>query len=213
MLGSQTFVVLCACAILRWQLGTRWRYGLTSRYVWQRLFWLGLVTPIGIKCSMYLVGSFFDFPLKISTFFGDADAIFTVVDLLSLFTAVLIYNMLFYYLTRMIVSPHFAQILWRRDIAPSLGKEKRAFTLSWLAALSVLLLLLCTPYENDFIAGYLVPVFFIIFTLGVGKLRYPFLNLTWAVSTLCLLNYNQNFFARGGNRIFAGIYSCGADFL
>ncbi|EFH8440733.1 EAL domain-containing protein [Escherichia coli] len=193
MLGSQTFVVLCACAILRWQLGTRWRYGLTSRYVWQRLFWLGLVTPIGIKCSMYLVGSFFDFPLKISTFFGDADAIFTVVDLLSLFTAVLIYNMLFYYLTRMIVSPHFAQILWRRDIAPSLSKEKRAFTLSWLAALSVLLLLMCTPYENDFIAGYLVPVFFIIFTLGVGKLRYPFLNLTWAVSTLCLLNYNQNF--------------------
>ncbi len=193
MLGSQTFVVLCACAILRWQLGTRWRYGLTSRYVWQRLFWLGLVTPIGIQCSMYLVGSFFDFPLKISTFFGDADAIFTVVDLLSLFTAVLIYNMLFYYLTRMIVSPHFAQILWRRDIAPSLGKEKRAFTLSWLAALSVLLLLLCTPYENDFIAGYLVPVFFIIFSLGVGKLHYPFLNLTWAVSTLCLLNYNQNF--------------------
>lgn len=95
MLGSQTFVVLCACAILRWQLGTRWRYGLTSRYVWQRLFWLGLVAPIGIKCSMYLVGNFFDFPLKISTFFGDADAIFTVVDLLSLFTAVLIYNMLF----------------------------------------------------------------------------------------------------------------------
>ncbi|EOW5964911.1 sensor domain-containing phosphodiesterase [Escherichia coli] len=193
MIGSQAFAVLCACAILRWQLGTRWRYGLTSRYVWQRLFWLGLVAPIGIKCSMYLVGNFFDFPLKISTFFGDADAIFTVVDLLSLFTAVLIYNMLFYYLTRMIVSPHFAQILWRRDIAPSLSKEKRAFTLSWLAALSVLLLLMCTPYENDFIAGYLVPVFFIIFTLGVGKIRYPFLNLTWAVSTLCLLNYNQNF--------------------
>lgn len=77
--------------------------------------------------------------------------------------------MLYYYLTRMIVSPHFAQILWRRDIAPSLNKEKRAFTLSWLAALSVLLLLMCTPYENDFIAGYLVPVFFIIFTLGVGN--------------------------------------------
>lgn len=68
MIGSQAFAVLCACAILRWQLGTRWRYGLTSRYVWQRLFWLGLVAPIGIKCSMYLVGNFFDFPLKISTF-------------------------------------------------------------------------------------------------------------------------------------------------
>ncbi|STJ79485.1 putative diguanylate cyclase [Escherichia coli] len=73
------------------------------------------------------------------------------------------------------------------------GQRETRITLSWLAALSVLLLLLCTPYENDFIAGYLVPVFFIIFTLGVGKLRYPFLNLTWAVSTLCLLNYNQNF--------------------
>ncbi|XNM57117.1 MASE1 domain-containing protein [Escherichia coli] len=99
------------------------------------------------------------------------DAIFTVVDLLSLFTAVPIYNMLLDHLTRMIVKPHFAQILWRRDIAPSLGKRERALTLKWLAALSVLLLLLCTPYENDFIAGYLVPVFFIIFTLGVGKLQ------------------------------------------
>lgn len=84
----------------------------------------------------------------------------------------------------MIVSPHFAQILWRRDIAPSLSKEKRAFTLSWLAALSVLLLLMCTPYENDFIAGYTVPVFFIIFTLGVGKIRYPFLNLTGCFNAL-----------------------------
>ena len=81
MIGSQAFAVLCACAILL-QLGTRWRYGLTSRYVWQRLFWLGLVAPIGIKC-MYLVGEISDFPLKIS-FFGDADASFTVVDLLSL---------------------------------------------------------------------------------------------------------------------------------
>ncbi|MFO6426520.1 MASE1 domain-containing protein [Escherichia coli] len=207
MLGSQTFVVLCACAILRWQLGTRWRYGLTSRYVWQRLFWLGLVTPIGIKCSMYLVGSFFDFPLKISTFFGDPDAIFTVVDLLSLFTAVLIYNMLFYYLTRMIVSPHFAQILWRRDIAASLGKEKRAFTLSWLAALSVLLLLLCTPYENDFIAGYLVPVFFIIFTLGVGSFSLSVFKSHLGCFNALPAELQPELFARGGNRIFAGIYS------
>ncbi|XPE42445.1 MASE1 domain-containing protein [Shigella flexneri] len=38
MLGSQTFVVLCACAILRWQLGTRWRYGLTSHML--------LATPV-----------------------------------------------------------------------------------------------------------------------------------------------------------------------
>ncbi len=27
---------VCLCNIT-WQLGTRWRYGLTSRYVWQRL--------------------------------------------------------------------------------------------------------------------------------------------------------------------------------
>lgn len=120
--------------------------------------------------------------------------------------------MLFYYLTRMIVSPHFAQILWRRDIAPSLSKEKRAFTLSWLAALSVLLLLMCTPYENDFIAGYLVPVFFIIFTLGVGKLRYPFLNLLGCFNALPA-ELQPELFARGTNRIFAGIYSRGADFL
>ncbi|MBW9849324.1 MASE1 domain-containing protein, partial [Escherichia coli] len=129
MIGSQAFAVLCAWAILRWQLGPRWRYGLTSRYVWQRLFWRGLVAPIGIKCSMYLVGNFFDFPLTISTFFGDADDIFTVVDLLSLFIAVLIYNMLFYHLTLLLVSPHFSQVLWRRAFAPYSGQMDISITL------------------------------------------------------------------------------------
>lgn len=142
---------------------------------------------------MYFVGSFFDFSLKIFIFFGDADVIFTVVDLLSFFIVVLIYNMFFYYFIRMIVSFYFAQILWRRDIVSSLGKEKRVFILSWLVALSVLLFLLCIFYENDFIVGYLVFVFFIIFIFGVGKFRYSFLNFIWVVLTFCFLNYNQNF--------------------
>ncbi len=86
MLGSQTFVVLCACAILRWQLGDALALWIDQPICLATSFlaWFGDADRHQmqhVSCGEL----FFDFPLKISTFFGDADAIFTVVDLLSLF--------------------------------------------------------------------------------------------------------------------------------
>ncbi|HAR9233915.1 TPA: sensor domain-containing phosphodiesterase, partial [Salmonella enterica] len=94
---------------------------------------------------------------------------------------------------RMIVSPHYIRIFWRRDVAPYLAKEKRLFTLLWFATLATLLAVLCTPFETKYIAGYLVPVLFIGFTIGVGKISYPLLNFSWALTALFLLSYNRNF--------------------
>ncbi|KAF0662657.1 hypothetical protein L244_29230, partial [Salmonella enterica subsp. enterica serovar Worthington str. BCH-3194] len=99
----------------------------------------------------------------------------------------------FYYPLRMIVSPHYIRIFWRRDVAPYLAKEKRLFTLLWFATLATLLAVLCTPFETKYIAGYLVPVLFIGFTIGVGKISYPLLNFSWALTALFLLSYNRNF--------------------
>lgn len=131
--------------------------------------------------------------MTISTFFGTGTAIFSIVDLLSLISAALIFTLFFYYPLRMIVSPHYIRIFWRRDIAPYLAKEKRLFTLLWFATLATLLAVLCTPFETKYIAGYLVPVLFIGFTIGVGKISYPLLNFSWALTALFLLSYNRNF--------------------
>lgn len=49
LLFCQTFPVLLVCAIVRWQLGARWRYGIPNQGIWLRVFWLGLMTPFGIK--------------------------------------------------------------------------------------------------------------------------------------------------------------------
>ncbi|ECO6317018.1 sensor domain-containing phosphodiesterase, partial [Salmonella enterica subsp. enterica serovar Enteritidis] len=127
------------------------------------------------------------------TFFGTGTAIFSIVDLLSLISAALIFTLFFYYPLRMIVSPHYIRIFWRRDVAPYLAKEKRLFTLLWFATLATLLAVLCTPFETKYIAGYLVPVLFIGFTIGVGKISYPLLNFSWALTALFLLSYNRNF--------------------
>lgn len=193
LLFCQTFSVLAICAVVRWRLGSRWRFGLPDRNIWRRVMWFGFVTPFGIKISMYLAGSYLAFPVAVSTFFGTAAPIFTIVDILSLIAAALIYTMLFYYPMRMVVNPRFARIFWRRDFAPCFVKEKKLFTFCWLAVITALLVIMCTPFSSDYIAGYLVPVFFIVFTTGVGKFSYPFLNLSWAVSTLFLLTYNHNF--------------------
>lgn len=189
----QTLAPFACCAILRWQLGPRWRFGLTKHNVWARIFWFGFVAPVGIKTCMFIAGDIFAFPVAISTFFDNTDPIFTVVDMLSLIGAVLIFNMFFYYLMRMVVNPHYARALWCRDIAPALHRRNRLFTLTWLTAVSSLLIIMRSPYENGYIAGYLVPVFFIIFNMGVGRLKYPFLNIVWAISVLFLLGYNRNF--------------------
>lgn len=71
--------------------------------------------------------------------------------------------------------------------------EEIVFSHLRLTAVSSLLIIMCSPYENGYIAGYLVPVFFIIFNMGVGRLKYPFLNIVWAISVLFLLGYNRNF--------------------
>ncbi|VDZ77641.1 protein YfeA [Salmonella bongori] len=90
-------------------------------------------------------------------------------------------------------SPHYIRIFWRRNVSPYLAREKRLFTFLWFGSLATLLAVLCTPFETKYIAGYLVPVLFIGFTLGVGKIRYPLLNLSWAITALFLLSYNRNF--------------------
>ncbi len=38
-----------------------------------------------------------------------------------------------------------------------------------------------------------MPVLFIGFTIGVGKISYPLLNFSWALTALFLLSYNRNF--------------------
>ncbi|SUH35974.1 protein YfeA [Salmonella enterica subsp. enterica] len=109
--------------------------------------------------------------MTISTFFGTGTAIFSIVDLLESDSAALIFTLFFYYPLRMIVSPHYIRIFWRRDVAPYLAKEKRLFTLLWFATLATLLAVLCTPFETKYILlAIWLPVLFIGFTIGVGKI-------------------------------------------
>ncbi|WP_063930414.1 MASE1 domain-containing protein [Enterobacter cloacae] len=90
LLFCQTFALFSACGVLRIILGERWRYCIPNKHIGLRIFWLGFIVPIGIKLSMYLAGYLFDFPVTISTFFGEGTVIYNVVDILSLICAALI---------------------------------------------------------------------------------------------------------------------------
>jgi EAL domain-containing protein (putative c-di-GMP-specific phosphodiesterase class I)/GGDEF domain-containing protein len=193
LLFCQVFSVLAVCAIVKWQVGSRWRYQLPSRYIWQRIFWLGCIIPLGIKSSMYLAGQLFHFPVALSSFFGDGSVIYNVVDIQSLICAALIFTMMFYYPLRMVINPRYARTIWIRSIKPYFSSKKQKFTAAWLLFLTINLLLLCLPFNSEFIAGYLVPVIFVLFTIGISRLSYPPIALAWAFSVLMLLTYNRNF--------------------
>lgn len=193
LLFCQVFSTLVVCGLLRWQLGSRWRYQLPSRFIGARIFWLGFALPLAIKLSMFLAGYFCDFPVTLANFSDRGSVIYHIVDVQSLICAVLIFTTLFYYPLRMIINPNYARALWRRNINNPFSIRNQIFTSILLLLLAAFLLLLCTPFTSDIIAGYLVPVIFILFTLGVSRFRYPFISLGWALSTLLLLTYNSNF--------------------
>lgn len=193
LLFCQTFSVFAACGVLRLLLGRRWRYCMPNRHIGLRIFWLGFMVPIGMKMSMYLAGYFFDFPVTISTFFGEGTVIYNVVDIQSLICAAMIFTMMFYYPLRMIINPRYAIKFWRRSVKPVFLHKKSLYIFVWLMLLIAIIAILCAPFESPVIAGYLMPIIFILFTLAISRLSYALISLLWATSALLLLTYNYNF--------------------
>lgn len=193
LLFCQLFSVFLSCAIVRYQLGRRWRAGLTAKHMGVRVFWGGFFAPILLKITMYLAGRFFSFPLAISSYFGNMSVIYTVIDIQSLISAALIFTTFFYYPLRIIISPRYARVFWRNLCHSWQVREQRVFTLYWFVALAAILLVLCTPYDSVFIAGYLVPLIFILYFIGISRLAHTLIRISWSVSAFLLVAYNQNF--------------------
>lgn len=195
LLSCQLLALFVACGVLRWQIGRRWRHSVPNRFIGMRIFWLCFATPVGIKLMMYLAGYFFDIPVALSSYFGEGSVIYNVIDIQSLICAGMIFTMMFYYPFRMMVNPRYARSFWRRSLKPYFIRPNLLFVLSWLTLLGMVLAILCLPYESSLIAGYLMPLIFIVFTAGIGRLSYPLVSLTWAASAFTLLAYNRNFLA------------------
>ena len=59
-------------------------------------------------------------------------------------------------------------------------------------ALITIMLVLCAPFDSDLIAGYLVPIIFILYFIGIGRLGHELIRIT-AISAFFLVAYNKNF--------------------
>ncbi len=193
LLFCQLIPVLVSCAIIRFQSGRRWRSGLRGKHWGMRIFWAGFFAPLLLKGSMYVVGQFFSFPVAMSGYFGHISIIYTIIDIQSLISAGLIFTALFYYPLRMIISPRYARVFWRNHCQPCLAYGHRIFTLYWFIALATILFVLCTPYISDLIAGYLVPLVFILYFVGIGRLGQTLIRILWSISAFLLVVYHPNF--------------------
>ncbi len=193
LLFCQLFAVFVSCAILRLLVGKRWRCGPTAKHMGARIFWGGFFAPVLLKITMYLAGQYFAFPLAITSYFGSMPLIYTVIDIQSLISAALIFTTFLYYPMRMIISPRYARRFWQQECLPWLAPQYRSFTLYWFIALAVILTLLCAPYQSEFIAGYLVPVIFIVYFIGISRIGHALLRISWSVSAFLLVVYNKNF--------------------
>lgn len=184
--------ILCA-AICRAFLGRRWRYALTGRGLGHRILWLGFAAPLLSKMTRHSLGYVLSFPPEVQAFFGHASTMFNIVDAQNTVAASLVFTGLFYYPLRMCLSPSFARAFLRRCILPALSPRRRLFTLCWLALVTVMLMICCGPYKTAWISGYLVPIIFVLFTIGVFKIGPRLISLLWSLSALMLLSWNESF--------------------
>ena len=193
LLFCQLFSVFLSCGILRWVAGKRWRFGLPNNTMGVRIFWAGFFAPIALKASMYLVGRFLAFPLSVSGFFSTSSVIYSIVDIQSLICAAIIFTMMFYFPLRMLLNPRYARRFWNKHILSVFRKGHWLFSVNWLLGAAALLLILCMPFESQFIAGYLVPAVFILFFIAINRFSYPLICLLWGICAYFLVTYNRNF--------------------
>ncbi|WP_435927339.1 MASE1 domain-containing protein [Dryocola sp. BD613] len=187
------FPLLLSAAITRYYLGSRWRFDLANKGIGVRIFWLGFFTPFGIKLSMFIAGRYISYPPALAPSFGESSLMYLVVDLQNLIAASLIFTMLFYYPLRTILNPHFARAFWRRCVMRYLSTERHLCTFSWVGAWIAFLALLCCSYQSALISGYLVPVIFVLFTLGIRHIGPKLITLLWGASAWLLLTCNDGF--------------------
>lgn len=184
--------ILCG-ALCRAFLGPRWRFGFLGRGVGQRILWIGFAAPLLSKLMRFGLGYYVAYPPEVQIFFGHASTMFNIVDAQNMVAASLIFSTLFYYLLRMGLSPAFARGFLRRCILPALSTPRRIFTLGWLVSVITMLAICCGPYETAWISGYLVPVIFVLFTIGVFKIGPRLISLLWSLSAWMLLSWNESF--------------------
>lgn len=193
LLFCQMLGVVVACAMLRWQIGRRWRCGMPSHHLGIAVFWIGFFAPALMKSIMYLIGNEMDFPVNVSSYFGTSSLVYGVVDVQSLICASLIFTPLFYYPIRMILNYRYAVAFWHRHVLSLWTAKNRTFVFYWLLGLVTLLTILCSPFEAEYIAGYLVPIIFILFFAGISRMSGVLIVLIWSVSAFLLVLNNKHF--------------------
>lgn len=187
------FPIIICSMIARYYLGIRWRHALTDKGMGVRIFWLGFVAPFSIKLLMYFAGHYIHFPDDVSVYFGHDSLMFMVVDFQNLIAASLIFTFLFYYPLRIILNPNYARAFWRRCVVRDFVGPRRFYSFSWLFCLVALLFALCSSSGMLQVSGYLVPVIFVLFTLGTRHFGPRLIGLLWALSAWLLLTYNDGF--------------------
>ncbi len=183
--------ILCS-AICRAFLGPRWRYNLTGKGAGQRILWIGFAAPLLDKLTRFGMGHFLTFPPAVESFFGHSSTMYNIVDGQNTVAAVLVFSCIFYYLLRIAISPAFARAFSRRCVNPLFVSKKRVFNFCWLVVVIALLIICCRHYETDWISGYLVPVIFVLFTIGVFKIGPRLISILWSLSAWALLSWNEN---------------------
>jgi hypothetical protein len=92
----------------------------------------------------------------------------------------------------MIISPRYANYsggaIASRGLPASVGHLPCTGLWRWRHIAGAL-----RPYNSDYIAGYLVPLIFILYFIGISRLGHVLIRISWSVSAFLLVAYNRNF--------------------
>lgn len=184
--------VLAVCFGLRRCMGTRWRHKLGGRGDRLRIFWLGFFLPCAIKALLSFLGFFFELSNNTAPFSGSTSYLSNVLDIQGLIVSSLIFPIFIYYPLRMLISPVFRRAVWFSIFAPVFRNNDAVKSVGWMAGLVLLLWAFCSPANSELFSASMLPLLFVLFTLGI---RIPGAGITawcWSLTVLLLLEWNKN---------------------
>ncbi|PKH21938.1 hypothetical protein CIG19_14635 [Enterobacterales bacterium CwR94] len=190
-------VALCGCWWgYRLQTGGRWGVNFGElRLSLVRLFWLTAMLPAMVVILIQLMVTLELIPAERVIFTADPFTLRNLIFYQSGLIAALTATQVYYCLIRIVRSPHFARILWKRlrdQIAPEVGVLEIVLWLASVVCVIAFLIFQEQPHINLLATDYSLTLILPAMLWSAMRFGYLFTSLSWAFILQLLYQFRQH---------------------
>lgn len=180
--------------LLQKHQGRRYRAAaVSSKGTLLRLCYLGLLYPVLMQLSLYIVGMITSIPDDFQYYFSVKEIILLLQNMQSLILPAVVFTPIFYHLIRMLASTGYVKKFARIHVVKFFRGPDQANSLMWLSLLTSLFTLYTCTQGSAVLSSYVIPVVFLVFVYGFINLDLSVVSLLWGITIYMIIRYDSGF--------------------